>query len=152
MIFLRVWVERMARSLISRTNKYLRTSYCVAPNHAKRDYSFRLRVRRGRREWGKRQWFVDSSYVSESYLASVWDSHQSGSRSIARCTTSSRINFTMAKEVIGVDGYNQTLTGDVTMTVTCAASDCHHIPLVITKIRRKSKGNESNKRRKEEDC
>ena len=33
---------------------------------------------------------------------------------------------------IGVDGYNTAITGAVSMTVTCAASDCHHIPLVIT--------------------
>lgn len=32
---------------------------------------------------------------------------------------------------IGVDGYNQTLTGEVTMTVTCSASDFHHVPLCI---------------------
>jgi len=37
----------------------------------------------------------------------------------------------MKQIVIGVDGYNQSITGDVSMTVTCAASDCHHIPLVI---------------------
>lgn len=33
--------------------------------------------------------------------------------------------------VIGIDGYNQSVTGDVAMTVTCAASDCHHVSLVI---------------------
>lgn len=32
---------------------------------------------------------------------------------------------------IGVDGYNQTLTGNVSMTVTCSASDFHHVPCVI---------------------
>lgn len=55
----------------------------------------------------------------------------------------------MNRRVIGVDGYNQTITGDVTMTVTCAASDCHHVPLVITKAR-KTKENEPDKRREEE--
>ena len=34
-------------------------------------------------------------------------------------------------KVIGVDGFNQSITGEVAMTVTCAASDCHHVPLVI---------------------
>lgn len=38
-----------------------------------------------------------------------------------------------SKIIIGVDGYNQSITGEVTMTVTCAASDCHHVPLVIVK-------------------
>ena len=46
---------------------------------------------------------------------------------------------------IGVDGYNTSITGDVTMTVTCAASDFHHVPLVITQTKPKSKTNE-NKR------
>ena len=29
------------------------------------------------------------------------------------------------------DGYNQTVTGNVSMTVTCSASDFHHVPCVI---------------------
>lgn len=37
----------------------------------------------------------------------------------------------MGRVAIGVDGYNQSISGDVAMTVTCAASDCHHVPLVI---------------------
>lgn len=31
-------------------------------------------------------------------------------------------------ETVGYDGYNQTLTGDKTMSITGAASDIHHIP------------------------
>lgn len=54
-------------------------------------------------------------------LASVWDSPHSGG-------TKSRRTFSC----LGVDGYNQSITGAVAMTVTCAASDCHHVPLVIT--------------------
>ena len=34
-------------------------------------------------------------------------------------------------EVIGVDVYNMTTTGGVTMTISGAASDSHHIPTVI---------------------
>lgn len=47
----------------------------------------------------------------------------------------------LIRTAIGVDGYNQSVTGEVTMTVTCAASDFHHVPLVIEKkeIRRKCK-------------
>ena len=40
-------------------------------------------------------------------------------------------------EVIGVDVYNMTTTGGVTMTISGAASDSHHIPTVI--IRRTMK-------------
>ena len=32
---------------------------------------------------------------------------------------------------VGVDMYNQTLTGDVSMTLTAKNSDCHHVPCVI---------------------
>lgn len=35
--------------------------------------------------------------------------------------------------VIGIDGYNQSISGDVAMTVTCSASDCHHVPLVVVR-------------------
>ena len=37
----------------------------------------------------------------------------------------------MDEECIGVDMYNLTLTGDVSMTLTGAASDSHHVPCVI---------------------
>lgn len=33
--------------------------------------------------------------------------------------------------VVGYDGYNQTLTGDKTMSITGAASDIHHVPGVV---------------------
>jgi DNA (cytosine-5)-methyltransferase 1 len=33
--------------------------------------------------------------------------------------------------VQGIDGYNQTLTGDKTMSITGAASDIHHVPGVV---------------------
>ena len=51
----------------------------------------------------------------------------------------------MHNRAIGIDGYNQSITGDVAMTVTCAASDCHHVPLVIQKVKRWK--NDSHKRR-----
>lgn len=41
----------------------------------------------------------------------------------------------MNRIVIGVDGYNQSITGDVSRMVPCAATDCDHIPLVIVKRR-----------------
>ena len=34
-------------------------------------------------------------------------------------------------EVTGVDVYNMTITGGVTMTISGAASDSHHIPCVL---------------------
>lgn len=34
--------------------------------------------------------------------------------------------------VIGADMYNSILTGDVSMTVCAAGSDCHKVPCVIT--------------------
>lgn len=34
-------------------------------------------------------------------------------------------------QAVGVDMYNQTLTGDVSMTLTAKNSDCHHVPCVI---------------------
>jgi site-specific DNA-cytosine methylase len=36
--------------------------------------------------------------------------------------------------VQGIDGYNQTLTGDKTMSVTGAASDIHHVPGVVYSV------------------
>lgn len=40
---------------------------------------------------------------------------------------------TMVYEATGVDMYNQTITGDKTMSITGAATDSHHIPCAITK-------------------
>jgi hypothetical protein len=39
----------------------------------------------------------------------------------------------MENEPIGLDLYNQTITGGVTMTISGAASDSHHIPCVLIK-------------------
>ena len=61
-------------------------------------------------------------------LTAVWDLHQS-----RHGTKSRRIKRMFVKSIIGVDGYNQSLTGDVSMCVTCAASDCHHVPMVIVR-------------------
>ena len=33
--------------------------------------------------------------------------------------------------IVGIDGYNKTISGDVSMTVTAKRSDPHHVPLVI---------------------
>lgn len=35
--------------------------------------------------------------------------------------------------VIGVDGYNQSVTGEVAMTVTSKRADPHHVPCAIVK-------------------
>ena len=35
---------------------------------------------------------------------------------------------------IGVDGYNQSITGDKAMPLTSAASDAHHVPLVLNGV------------------
>ena len=37
----------------------------------------------------------------------------------------------MKSEITGVDVYNMTITGGVSMTISGAASDSHHIPTVI---------------------
>lgn len=37
----------------------------------------------------------------------------------------------LSNNVTGVDVYNMTTTGGVTMTISGAASDSHHIPTVI---------------------
>ena len=52
-------------------------------------------------------------------------------------------------KAIGVDGYNSSITGDVSPTVTCSASDFHHVPVVIEKKKRVA--NADYKRRGEED-
>lgn len=33
--------------------------------------------------------------------------------------------------VIGADMYNQRLTGKIAMTVSCSATDSHHVPCVV---------------------
>ena len=40
-------------------------------------------------------------------------------------------NVPMVMEVTGFDGYNHVLTGDKVNTLTCAASDSHHVPCVV---------------------
>ena len=37
-----------------------------------------------------------------------------------------------AEMAIGIDGYNQSVTGDVCMSVSASASDAHHVPCLIT--------------------
>lgn len=56
------------------------------------------------------------------------------------------MDLSSVRGVVGVDGYNSTVTGDVSMTVTCAASDFHHVPCCITKKTKKT-----HTRKKEED-
>ena len=52
--------------------------------------------------------------------------------------------------VIGIDAYNQSISGDIAMTVTCSASDCHHVPLVIVrKVGNGEVGIDGFRRRKE---
>ncbi len=40
-------------------------------------------------------------------------------------------NVPMVMEAVGVDVYNQSVTGDKTMTITNGATDSHHIPCVV---------------------
>lgn len=69
------------------------------------------------------------------YGFGVWLPRSSlGFAPMAVSGTKSRPPYVMEmkiKEVIGIDGYNQTVTGNVSRTITCAATDCDHVPLVI---------------------
>lgn len=51
----------------------------------------------------------------------------------------------MNRKVIGIDGYNQKITGEVSKTVTCAASDSDHIPLVIVYCKIRSEDENENR-------